>query len=352
VSTFYRLRHPRRVAVAAVAVVLAGSGAAVGIVGASRSGSATPTTALSTSAATIVPADNTNRPRAIFTDTCKLVKVANDDPLLAPGMTGMSMDHDFFGNPDVNASSTAASLRGGNSTCTTSADASAYWTPVLYQHDRALSPQRTLLYWRTPSADAATTKTMPPGISMIAGNESAAAPQGSNVIDWTCQTKTATTRGVRRSTPVSCPAGHDIRLVITFPSCWDGHSLAGALQTNVIYPTGASCPAGHPVRIPTLVLHEVYPTSSAAALTLSMGPHTQGSTDTAHADFINGWNQRDFDAVATTCITGAKACGPVTGPAATPTYPHGRPSGDRGHTHLARHHHQRKSRSRRTTADR
>lgn len=113
------------------------------------------------------PSGGTNP--GIFTDNCARSRTAPNDPIMMPGMTGMSMQHDFFGNPAVDASSTAATLRGGSTTCSTSADASAYWTPVVYQHGNALTPRRTLLYWRTRGALASSARTMPEGISVIAG---------------------------------------------------------------------------------------------------------------------------------------------------------------------------------------
>ncbi|WP_395729763.1 DUF1996 domain-containing protein [Nakamurella sp.] len=257
---------------------------------------------------------------AIFTDTCGLSRTANDDPILYPGQAGVAMLHNFFGNTGVTAGSTAATLTGGATTCTTGADASSYWTPVLYRDGQALAPSKALIYWRTPGRDAATTQTMPAGISLIAGDEKATAPQSRQVVTWQCDGNGVISGAA--DTPHDCAAGEQVRLVLTFPSCWDGHTLDGATQTNVIYPgTGDTCPADHPVRIPQVVLHETYPTSSAQNLTLSMGPGMAGSTDTAHADFVNGWTQATFDTAFATCVTGGKACGRVSGPDATPAHP-------------------------------
>lgn len=257
---------------------------------------------------------------AIFTDTCTLTRTANDDPILYPGQAGVAMLHNFFGNTGVTAGSTAATLTGGQTNCTTSVDASSYWTPVLYQNGQALAPSKVLIYWRTPGRDAATTQTMPAGISLIAGDEKATAPQSRQIVRWQCYSAGNATGGA--DTPRDCSAGEQVRLVMTFPSCWDGHTLDGAGQTNVVYPgKGDACPADHPVRIPQVVLHENYPTSSAQNLTLSMGPGMAGSTDTAHADFVNGWTQATFDTAFATCVTGGKACGRVSGPDATPAHP-------------------------------
>lgn len=254
----------------------------------------------------------------IFTDTCTRSKTAPDDPIMMPGMTGMSMQHDFFGNPAVDAGSTAATLRGGRTTCSTSADASAYWTPVVYQHGRALTPQRTLLYWRTPSTIAGSTRTMPAGIGLIAGNETATAPQSTSVVDWTCTTTATDPRPGRGDLPHDCPGRSQLRLVITFPNCWDGHTMDGRDRSGAVYATSAGCPASHPVHIPQLVLHVTYPTSSGGGITLSTGPQSQGPPVTGHADFLSGWQQSRMDADTAACVTAQVRCGPVTGAQAAP----------------------------------
>src|SRR6202012_6006379 len=80
----------------------------------------------------------------IFTDRCRFSREAADDPILMPGMAGMSIEHHFYGNPTPTASSTASALLGKPTTCSTSADASAYWTPVLYQDGQPLQPESAL----------------------------------------------------------------------------------------------------------------------------------------------------------------------------------------------------------------
>ena len=156
---------------------------------------------------------------------------------------------------------------------------------------------------------------MPAGLTMIAGNENALAPQGKQTIGWTCS-------GIAQlrlsDTPQNCAAATFLRLVITFPNCWDGHTLDGAKQTNVVAMTGMSCPSSHPVQIPQIVLHANYPTSSAAGLTLSVGPTTQGLITTEHADFMNGWNEPVVTADVNACIVSGTRCGPVSGANAVP----------------------------------
>jgi hypothetical protein len=160
---------------------------------------------------------------------------------------------------------------------------------------------------------------MPAGISLIGGDEKATQPQSPKVIRWTCSgdkdTRDAT------STPHNCSGDRMLRLIVTFPSCWDGRTLDGAAQSNVVYPVDGRCPASHPVVIPQIVFHVNYPTSSAADVTLSMSPTMQGSIDTAHVDFINGWDQALLARNTSVCIAAHLRCGPVTGAGAVPHGP-------------------------------
>jgi hypothetical protein len=347
-----RARTSRRVArvvglvVATASVGAAGAAAALALSAGSSQVSATPIVTLPPGARhislpfarggnptrTVPPTSpSTLTTSNLISDTCLYSHEANDDPILNPGLPGQAMAHDFFGNTATSASSTAVSLVGGSTTCSTSADASAYWTPVLYQNGVPIMPTRNLIYWaglHTPSPPV----TAPPvGLEMIAGNENAMAPQPTKVIGWRCAGQSGQPFS---ATPVDCAsAGADasagagtgtgtkgLELRIVFPSCWDGRTLNGATQTNVAYPTkgtgartGSGCPTGYPVRIPTVVFHVVYPITSAAGLTLSMGPGQQGSVDTAHGDFINGWNQPVLTGLIDGCAGSMHRCGHVTG---------------------------------------
>jgi hypothetical protein len=320
-----RSRRIRLIAAAVIgALVIAGGSAAVtafALTGNAESGSmagmGTPPTASSSAAPgpTVNTAGFPTGGPGIFTDACARTKTAANDPILMPGMTGKAMQHDFFGNTGTTASSVTSQLVGGGTSCSTSADASAYWTPVLYQNGTALSPKSTLIYWRAPKGAQRSVQTVPAGLTMIAGNEGAETAQGKQTIGWTCSGLAQ----VRLSdSPQDCAAGSFLRLVITFPNCWDGHTLDGAKQTNVVMMSGMSCPSSHPVQIPQIVFHANYPTSSAAGLTRSIAPTEQGPITTEHADFMNGWNQPVLTADVNACIVTGTRCGPVSGSDATP----------------------------------
>jgi hypothetical protein len=185
---------------------------------------------------------------------------------------------------------------------------------VLYQDGNPITPTHNLIYWAGLQASDPTVTAPPAGLEMIAGDENAMSPQSTRVIAWRCA---GVQVQVPSASPVNCPGTNGIELRVTFPSCWNGTTLNGATQTNVVYPTvGDRCPIADPVRIPTVIFHVVYPITSASGLTLSMGPGQQGSTDTAHGDFMNGWNQPVLAALIAGCAGPAHTCGHVTGAAA------------------------------------
>lgn len=361
----WRSTRSAKVGVAIVAVLAVGTGTAVVAYAAGNSAGRSATSSGSSVSTAGFPTGKGNP--GIFTDRCTYSHEAADDPILAPGKTGQAMHHDFFGNTGTNASSTSATLRGKATTCTTPADASAYWTPVLYQNGKALTPRSALIYWRSRTAEPSSIQTIPQGLSIIAGNENATTPQQTSVIRWTCQMaprkgtkgdgakgkkgadgKSANTGGASDSAkrtgsadgqgttrlgrkalnkgpsavPHNCATGTDLKLTVTFPSCWDGHTLDGAKQTNVAYPAkNGTCSSKYPVHIPQIVFHVAYPTASAAGITLSMTPTMQGSPDTEHVDFINGWDPTILAADVKACVATSTRCGPVSGANATPQGP-------------------------------
>lgn len=165
-----------------------------------------------------------------------------------------------------------------------------------------MTPQRAVLYWIAPAT--ATVVTTPEGLQLIAGNEHATSPVGAAMVSWSCVVGGVTL--ARGAMPVGCAEGLE-RVAITFPNCWDGHTLAGASQTNAVYAVAGVCPAGFPVMIPQLVVHVLYRVGDTD-VTLSSAPGQTASPATAHADFINGWNQSTLAAIVSGCITSHLHC--------------------------------------------
>src|SRR6476659_7799891 len=60
----------------------------------------------------------------VFSTLCAYTHRASDDPIVHPGMPGMSHSHDFFGNVTTDADSTYSTMRAGGTTCRAREDAS------------------------------------------------------------------------------------------------------------------------------------------------------------------------------------------------------------------------------------
>jgi Domain of unknown function (DUF1996) len=251
--------------------------------------------------------------RGFFRSHCRYSHTAADDPILMRGMAGQSMVHDFFGNTTTSANSGAAGLlAAGTTSCAAPADTSAYWVPALYRNGRRIVPKAMTVYYRTAGRPAQTIQTLPQGLEMIAGNETATAAQPLSVASWNCGVKA----GLPKSAlpPARCPAGANLVLTLNFPDCWDGRTLDGSTQRNVTYAVRRRCPAGYPVAIPQLSLHVRYPIRRGSGLTLSMGPTANDmpqSIYTAHADVINAWAPSVLSSLVQQCDVGQQRCGTV-----------------------------------------
>ena len=94
------------------------------------------------------------RADGIFVADCAFSHRAADDPIVFHGVPGESHSHDFFGNRSTDAASTYRSLRRSSGNCVPGDDGSAYWTPTLYRHGRALKLDDVLhgllLFWLRP----------------------------------------------------------------------------------------------------------------------------------------------------------------------------------------------------------
>lgn len=219
-----------------------------------------------------------------FRFRCLPTMTAAIDPIVMPGMTGMSHLHQFFGNRTVDENTTAASLRANPATsCTNSADSSAYWVPVLSNFGNAVNPI---------DVDIAYVKTVrgpivahPAGLMLIAGNSKATDAQATSIVSWSCNPRSES------ATPAVCRPRERLVATIRFPECWDGVNLDSENhKSHVTYASAGACPSGT-VALPQLVMHVTYPAQAdVSALTLA-----SGSILTMHADFFNGWDQRRFE---------------------------------------------------------
>ena len=217
---------------------------------------------------------------------CDVGHVDNVDPIVMPGMAGMSHYHQFFGNRSTDENTTPASLLANRpSTCRNRADFSAYWAPQLWQGSTAIAPTSiTILYAKTVTSAVVA---HPAGMALIAGNAKATTAQDLSVVSWYCGNNVQN----GSATPQACTDNQDLVGLIRFPECWNGKDLDSTdHKSHVTYAVNGVCAAGT-VALPQLQMHIHYPAQTDVS-TLAM---SSGSIYSLHADFMNGWNQRGFE---------------------------------------------------------
>lgn len=271
--------------------------------------------------------------RGVFNAPCTFSHRASDDPIVFPRQPGASHSHDFFGNTSTNASSTSASLIANPvTTCLRQGDQgfegkpggtpharSGYWVPTLYEDGQPITATSNLISYESRLRRFADVRPFPAGFRMIFGTSTGAgaiAPglAGHKIYEWGCN-KSA--RVAARATPAwAAPpvcAGADLYLTLRSPDCWDGvhldspnhkshmaYSQRNALGVDGYY----VCPPSHPVLTPMLTFKMVFPSTGEGNITLASGDYT-----TAHADFINGWDQAEHVRLVRECINRNIYCG-------------------------------------------
>jgi len=244
--------------------------------------------------------------RGQFVVECALSHQAQDDPIVFPGRPGQSHLHDFFGNTTTSAASTLASLHAGGSTCEQALDRAAYWSPALIRAGQVVPAIKSTAYYRAgPDVDPTTVVAYPQGLAMIAGNAAATKPQDPAVLAWTCGTS-----GERATAPPVCSASRKLRMVVTFPDCWNGRDLDTASHIDhLAYSRAGQCPPEKPVPIPQLQFTIEYDHAGPTdELRLA-----SGSTMSGHADFVNAWDPGKLQSEVELCIHRNIVCGITSG---------------------------------------
>lgn len=256
--------------------------------------------------------------KGAFHADCLLSHRASDDPIVFRRGPGASHRHDFFGSRSTNAFSTNRSLRRAPTNCIRTnsrgagrADRSAYWVPTLYVHGRPVAPTSVGAYYSTGFRDLASIEPFPPDLRVIAGDSRGAPPtdrSGERVIAWSCEGREI----VAGSSRVAPTCGSRLRLNIRFPDCWNGaESDSRDHKSHMAYSRQARsgnrrrvCPGSHPKQVPVLQLGVGYPTGGGPSVLLA-----SGTIDTAHADFMNGWDKRKLAKLVRLCLRKDRYCG-------------------------------------------
>lgn len=227
-------------------------------------------------------------PSLAFVATCRPSHVAADDPIVHPGVTGASHEHQFFGNRMTTAQSVLAELRRSATTCDDRADHAAYWLPSA----RSSRWSALRAYYSAGHVDAALIEPYPLGIQMIGG-------RSARSVAWSCG------RGVDEigwtSDPPACKGSVPLVVRVSFPQCWDGLGLS---PDHVAGTVRGACPASHRHALPLLRLRAELSglSGSPADVVLS-----SGSAATMHADFWNAWEPARLAELVAVCIRGERA---------------------------------------------
>ena len=236
-----------------------------------------------------------------FVVTCPYSHSGPNDPIVHPGMPGMSHRHDFYGSTTTNAQSTIASMHRSSTTCNKSVDTAGYWQPTLYNHGKVVKPLEIAAYYRAaPGVDPKLVKTMPQGLALIAGDFRATKPQKGDATGWTCGVSSGLS-----DTPPACLPGAPLHLVLTFKDCWDGKHVDSAdHQSHVTYSVKGQCPEGFETHIPQIVMSVNFGISGKD-LDLELA---SGNIYSAHGDFWNTWDPAGLQREISMCINRGAVC--------------------------------------------
>lgn len=269
-----------------------------------------------------------------FRTHCLESHSSQDDPLVFPGQRGAAHHHVFFGNPVVDAYTTMSDLQ--DATWTTcdggTLNRSAYWVPALYDaYGERIEYVEPLFYYKTGyHLPASTIQPPPAGLSMVAGNASAIAPQGTQVVKFRCASWHSARRWFDPGDPLDhvdylpdCPEDDLLEVRVVFPQCWDGRNLSAPdNRGHMAYPREAQppaagtggCPASHPVAIPEIsynfAIYVTAETGSPSTWSFSSDqPHVAAPGVSLHADWMNGWDTEIMALIVENCLRPARECG-------------------------------------------
>jgi len=231
------------------------------------------------------------------------------DPIVSYGVYPSAHLHDFVGALSTDEFSTTESLQAGGTCSGIPQDTAAYWVPRLSTTLKgSLVPQagqdRDMLayYLRGAAAAGTVVQPFPPGFKLILGNSNAASAADNPDIGPHIWFKCGPGGNTHLlSPPSSCPSGHYMVVVYTFPQFWNGQRHGGNELDTMSYTKDAA----HPITLPRLRAFWRYSPATGTIGTVSLA---SGPWYTVHMDFFNAWDQAALQSLVTRCINGGTDC--------------------------------------------
>lgn len=273
---------------------------------------AQPTTELPTSTAE----------RGAFRIVCTASHMSNDDPIVYPNQPGAAHHHTFFGNTSTNAKSDLAHLDiTGNSTCTGgNMNHSAYWIPSMIDTatNQPIKPDSAIFYYKSWAVPDRFITQPPKGLRMITGNSKASNAATSDG-RYSCVTPSTGNGTPWSQTIPNCATGTFLLMQIAFPQCWDGVNLDSPnhkdhmAQADLSLTTANKCPASHPVAIPAIAVSfnfNVITANQTKNWRLASDNYANSTPGgySAHADWVNGWDEKVMAGFVKNCLNKALDC--------------------------------------------
>ena len=266
-------------------------------------------------------------PNGAFRFICGPGQVIADDPIVFPGQPGRSHLHQFYGNTSANAFSTYESLRkGGESTCMSKVNRSAYWMPAMLDgKGHVVRPDYVSIYYKrfpdtSPlcSERAKACVRVPRGLRFIMGRNMLKLDQPpTGNFHFLCESKG--TYKLLADALQNCLVGKHLIAVIGAPMCWDGkHTDSPDHQSHMSYQYDTHdgyprCPDTHPFRIPAFTLSAAYRIeASDSPRDWSFSSDAMAPNDpvgsTFHADWFGAWDDRVMALWTENCINKQLDC--------------------------------------------
>lgn len=243
---------------------------------------------------------------------CEFSHMNFDDAIMYPGQQGKAHLHAYFGNADANYLSTPESIRTtGKSTCTGGImNRSAYWMPAIIDDATGapVKPRITQAYYKH-----GVVQEIPRGLRMISGDMRRTKPVHPSMrYQWfECDE----VYKKHENNLVSCDNGHELTMVVAFPSCWDGKNLDSPNhQDHMAFEINGRCPGSHPKHLPIVTMKTYYPvkmvtgTSTWRLSSDNYAKNGQNAGYSSHADFMMGWDETLHKVLIDNCINKAKDC--------------------------------------------